>query len=137
MKKSRLITAFLTAATMASMLSATAHATYIKDGDKSVIDLKPSVAGELKRTEIDLGNGQGQIVKCYVDESGKPVTGRSLIYFDNSNKNEVGSDMRMIKVDKETGAFDSWYTGFTKDSKGRRYYKGGERVYGWYKVGDY
>lgn len=137
MKKSKLISALLTAATMASMLSATAHATYIKNGDKAVIDLKPSVAGELKSTEIDLGNGQGKIVKCYVDEKGKPVTGRSLIYFDNSNKNEVGSDMRMIKVDKETGELDSWYTGFTKDSNGRRYYNFGNRIYGWYRIGDY
>ena len=54
---------------MASMLSATAHATYIKDGDKAVIDLKPSVAGELKSTELDLGNGQGKIVKCCIDLS--------------------------------------------------------------------
>ncbi len=137
MKKSRILTVLLTAATMASMLSATAHATYIKDGDTPIIDLKPSVAGELKSTEINLGNGHGEIVKCYVDEKGKPVTGRSIIYFDNSNKNEVGSDMRMIKVDKETGELDSWYTGFTKNSKGRRYYSGGKRIYGWYKVGDY
>ena len=136
MKKSRLITAFLTAVTAASMLSATAHATYIKDGDTPVIDLKPSVEGELKRTEIDLGNGHGKIVQCYVDEKGKPVTGKSLIYFDNSNKNELGSDMRMIKVDKETGELDSWYTGFTKSSKGRCYYDFGKRIYGWYKVGN-
>ena len=72
MKKSRLITAFLTAVTAASMLSPTAHATYIKDGDTPVIDLKPSVEGELKRTEIDLGNGHGKIEQCYVDEKGKP-----------------------------------------------------------------
>ncbi len=122
---------------MASMLTTTASAVYIKDGDVPIIDLKPSVEGELKRTEIDRGNGYGEIVKCYVDQNGKPVTGKSLIYFDNSKEDEVGSDMRMIKVDKETGEFESWYTGFTKNNKGKRYYISGKRVYGWYKIGNY
>lgn len=126
----------LTAAVTVSALGTTASATYIKDGDTPVFDLKPSVEGELKRTEIDLGNGHGEIVQCYVDKNGKPVTGKSLIYFDNSNKNELGSDMRMIRVNKETGELDSWYTGFTKSSKGRCYYDFGKRIYGWYKVGN-
>ncbi len=137
MKKSRLITTFLSVFTAVSTFGTTVSATYIKENDTPVIDLKPSVAGELKRTEIDLGNGNGRIAQCYVDEKGNPVTGKSLIYFDNSNENEVGSDMRMIKVDKKTGELESWYTGFTKSSKGRCYYNFGTRVYGWYKVGNY
>ena len=137
MKKSRIITAFVTAAVTASILSANASALFIAEGDKAVYDVTPTVEGKIERVHTDLGGGFGQVDDYYVDKNGKKVTGYSLLYIDNSMEGDVGANMRMMSVDKETGEIQGNYEGFTKSGKGRRYYRNGERVYGWHKIGNY
>lgn len=137
MKKSKLITAFLTAVTAASMLSATASAGYIPEGYTPVYDITPTVEGSLQDKFIDEGGGFGRTEYYYLDKDGKVVTGRSLLYIDRSYEDDMGVDMRMRTVDKQTGKITGYYTGFTKSKAGRRYYVSGERIYGWYKVGSY
>ena len=136
MKKSKLISALLTAATMASMLSVNASAGYIPEGYAPVYDITPTVEGSLQDKFIDEGGGFGRTEYYYLDKDGEVVTGRSLLYCDRSYEYDMGLDMRMRTVDKKTGKITGYYTGFTKNSKGKRYYFSGERIYGWYKVGN-
>jgi len=136
MKKSKLISALLTAATMASMLSVNASAGYIPEGYAPVYDITPTVEGSLQDKFIDEGGGFGRTEYYYLDKDGEVVTGRSLLYCDRSYEYDMGVDMRMRTVDKKTGKITGYYTGFTKNSKGKRYYFSGERIYGWYKVGN-
>ena len=137
MKKSRIAAAFLSAFTAVSALAVNASAMYIKEGDTPVFDVTPTVEGSIERIHTDLGGGFGQYNNYYVDENGEPVTGYSLLYIDYSYSSEIGSEMRMMLIDEKTGEIESYYTGFTKSSKGRRYYLRGERIYGWYKIGSY
>ena len=136
MKKSRLITAFLTAVTAASMLSVTSYAGYIPEGYTPVCDITPTVEGSLKEKRINLGGGHGKVEYYYLDKNGEVVTGRNLLYCDRSDENELYSDMRMRTADKKTGRITGYFTGFTKGKAGKRYYVSGERIYGWYKVGN-
>ncbi len=137
MKKLKLISVFLTAVTMASTLSVTASAGYIPEGYAPVCDITPTVEGSIEEKRIDLGGGFGRVEYYYLDKNGEAVTGRNLLYCDRNNEKELGVDMRMRTVDKETGKITGYHTGFTKSKAGRRYYVSGERVYGWYKVGNY
>ncbi len=137
MKISRITTLFLISVAMASMLSADASAMFIAEGDTPVYDVTPTVEGRVERVHTDLGGGYGRVDDYYVDEKGEKVTGYSLLYVDNSMEGDVGANMLMMSVDKETGEIQGCYDGFTKNSKGRRYYRSGERIYGWYKIGNY
>ncbi len=131
MKLRKLTALFLTAITAAT-LSISASAGYVKEGTTPLIDIKPSVKGELRRENPD-GTGRAFLYneKCGI------ITGKSIAYLDMSDSNALGFDMRMYCFDKETGQFLAKpYTGFTKDSKGRRYYYNGERVIGWFNVGN-
>lgn len=55
-----------------------------------------------------------------------------LVYADFSSPNVIGSDLRLAKF--KDGQRESFYTGFTKSSRGKRYYVNGERAYGWQKI---
>lgn len=135
MKKSRIALSFLSVFTAVTALSSTASAVYVRDGDTPIFDLTPTIEGELKIEHTDLGGGNGKVSTYYVDKDGDPVTGYSVLYIDASDKNEVSSDMVMYRIDSKTGEIKGKYTGFAKNTKGRRYYKNGKRVYGWYKIG--
>lgn len=55
-----------------------------------------------------------------------------LVYADLSYPDEIRSDLRLAKY--KDGQRESFYTGFTKSSRGKRYYINGERAYGWHKI---
>lgn len=134
MKNSRIVLSFLSVFTAVTALSSTASAVYVKEGDTPVFELTSTVEGELKTVYTDLGGGKGKITTYYVDKDGDPVTGYSVLYVDASDKNELSSDMVMYRIDSKTGEVKEKYTGFAKNTKGRRYYKNGKRIYGWYKI---
>ena len=119
------------------MLAVNASAVYIPEGYTPVYDITPTVEGSLTDKFIDEGGGHGRTEYYYLDKNGEIVTGCSLLYIDRSYEDDLCADMRMRSVDKVTGKITGYYTGFTKNSKGKRYYISGERIYGWYKIGNY
>ncbi len=126
MKKAKILSVLLSAATTISALSISAGAMIIPEGYEPVSDITQSAEGKL----VQLDDG-----RYFLNSENEPV-GNSLIYIDRSNADALGSDMTMFRADKETGKLNGTYTGFTKDKNGRRYYKYGKRIYGWYKVGN-
>lgn len=135
MKKLRVLTALLSAATAISALSFTASAGYIKDDNTPCYDISPSVKGEIRRVSEQTGEYTASVSYYYYDENDNIVKNKGLLYIDYSSPDEIGYNMRMVNVEKSTGKLKGDYTGFTSSSDGRRYYDSGRRVYGWYKVG--
>lgn len=92
----------------------------------------PINAEKLFDERIDTQN----IVQLYYDgalyknSKGENVNG--LIYADFSYPDELSCKLKMAKF--EDGTVSKYYTGFTKDKNGKRYYEKGERIYGWYKI---
>ncbi len=136
MKKFKILSALLSAVTAISALSVYAGATCIPEGYEPTFDLTPTIEGSIKREEIKSGENLFYVYSYYYDTDGNKVTGKSLIYIDRSNADELGSGMTMFRADKETGRLMGAYTGFAKNKKGRSYYNMGKRIYGWYKVGN-
>ena len=129
--KFKKLTAVLLATVTAASLSVSASAGYIKEGTTPLIDTEVSVKGEFRRENAD-GTGRAYIY----DKNGEIIKGHSIAYLDFSRQNDLGFSMLMYRFDKETGQFTAeTYTGFTKNSKGKRYYCKGERITGWFKVG--
>lgn len=130
--KFRKLTALFLATVTAVSLSVSASAGYVKEGEAPLIDIKQSVKGEFRRENPD-GTGRAYLY----NEKGEIIKGKSIVYLDLSSEYELAFRMRMHLFDKETGQFKAkTYTGFTKEKKGRRYYANGERIIGWYKVGN-
>ena len=126
--KLRKLTALFLAAVTAASLSVSASAGYVKKGTTPLIDIKQSVKGRFGRDD----DGYSYLF----NEKNEKITGKSLVYLDRSGDTELGFDMRLLKFDKETGQYKDYYTGFTKDKNGRRYYDKGVRIIGWYKIGN-
>lgn len=97
----------------------------------SVISM-PINAEKLFDERIDTKN----IVQLYFDgelyknSKGENING--LIYADFSYPDELSCDLKMAKFND--GTVSKYYTGFTKDKNGKRYYDKGKRIYGWYKI---
>ena len=92
----------------------------------------PSYAEKVFDKRIETSN----IVQLYYDgnlyknSNGDNVNG--LIYADFSYPDEISCDLKMAKFND--GIVSKYYTGFTKDKNGKRYYDKGKRIYGWYKI---
>lgn len=136
MKKSRILTAALSAVTAVTALSTTASAVWVKPDEAPLIDLTPSVEGERYEEWVKIDEVSSVLNRYYLDKNGEKVTGKKLLWIDYSFETEIGSAMRMVEADPETGELHGNYTGFTKSSEGRRYYDDGKRIYGWYKIGN-
>ena len=126
--KTRKLTALFLAAVTAASLSVSASAGYVKEGTTPLIDIKQSVKGRFGRDD----DGYSYLF----NEKNEKISGKSLVYLDRSGDTELGFDMRLLQFDKETGQYKDYYTGFTKDKNGRRYYNKGVRIIGWYKIGN-
>lgn len=68
----------------------------------------------------------------YCDKDGNHLNG--LVYGDFADENELAP--KLLMADFDDGKANFVY-GFTKNSKGKRYYTRGERAYGWKKIGGY
>ncbi len=122
MKKEKIISVLIAAATTISALTLTASAGWIHEGDTPLIDVTPSVNKKIVR---DGGT-------YLIDNNGDRISG--IAYGDFRYRDEFRYDMRMAEFD-ENGDFDRFYNGFTKDKYGKRYYAEGIRAYGWRKIG--
>ena len=68
----------------------------------------------------------------YADKDGNKLNG--LMYGNFADESELAPSL--LLADFEDGKAD-FVNGFTKSSKGKRYYVRGERTYGWKKIGGY
>lgn len=69
----------------------------------------------------------------YADENGNKLDGKRLY---GNFADEDSAAPKLILADFKNGTAN-FVTGFTKSSKGRRYYTSGERAYGWKKIDGY
>lgn len=97
---------------------------------KTVVDVSGAVPiyriYEQDENNPNISNG------FYTDKDGNKLNGR--LYGDFSDENSLAP--RLLLADFENGAAH-FKDGFTKSSKGKRYYTRGERTYGWKKINGY
>lgn len=121
------IISLMAAAACVLSLSQTAFAW---DSSNIVVDTSGAVQIYQVR-EQDKDNPASATV-YYSDKDGNKLNG--LMYGNFADEN--GLAPRLLLADFEDGKADFVY-GFTKSSKGRRYYTRGERAYGWKKIDGY
>lgn len=115
------IISLIAAAACAAAMAQTAFAW--DDSMKTVTDSSGTV-------QIYQVNEQGR--RPYTDKDGNHLNGR--LYGNFADENELAP--RLLLADFEDGAANFVY-GFTKNSKGKRYYTRGQRAYGWKKIDGY
>lgn len=86
-----------------------------------------------------------EVYEYYYDRDGSPLTGLYYGYAENKyNGTDFGDDnfkgmnerLSGMHCFSDEGLFLGYYSGYTKDSVGKRYYSSGKRIIGWYKTED-
>lgn len=113
----------LTAFTAVNTLACPVSAVKVKDGYETAIDM----SGVVQAYHNNDKNG-----KYYTDKDGSRLDG--YFFCDLSYPDEPEANLKYAEF-RDGTLVSSDYTGFTKSSKGKRYYINGRRVYGWCKIG--
>lgn len=121
------ITALIAAAvSAAAVLSCTVSAGYTDDWE-TVVD-----KSELIQALLDESDPYISTV-AYTNEKGERLSG--LLYANLAYPDSIAPNFRLTEFDN--GMIKQYVTGFTKSSKGKRYYIRGERAYGWHRINGY
>lgn len=122
------IISFMAAAACTVSISLTAFA-----WDESKIIVDTSGAVQIYQVREQDKDDPTRATVYYADKDGNKLDGKRL-YGNFADKYELTP--RLLLADFEDGKANFVY-GFTKSSKGRRYYTRGERAYGWKKIDGY
>lgn len=90
------------------------------------------VSDAVQAYEISEQDENGKQIYCYTDKDGSRLNG--TLYVNAAGENDIPW-LRLAEF--EDGSMERIISGFTKSSKGKRYYESGERVYGWKKIDGY
>lgn len=116
--------AFAAAAlTAVSLLACPVSAGKVRDGYETAIDMSGVVQAY---------SNSGKNGEYYTDKDGSRLDG--YFFCDLSYPDEPEANLKYAEF-RDGTLVNSDYTGFTKSSKGKRYYINGRRVYGWCKIG--
>lgn len=126
----RIIAFAVAAVSAATVLSCTVCAGYVDDWE-TVVD-KSGLVQVYRMEEQDKDNPSiGHVF--YTDKDNNKLNGR--MYANFSDEYSVAPNFLLVEF--KDGTNIKYVSGFTKSSKGKRYYIKGERAYGWHKIKGY
>lgn len=111
----------------ASCMLTVSQTAFAWDSSKTVVDTSGAVPIYTVYEQDE--NDPSVSIGFYTDKDGSHLNGR--LYGDFSDENSLAP--KLLLADFKDGAA-YFADGFTKNSKGRRYYTRGERAYGWKKI---